>query len=158
MEGPRQARIARQLATGQARSTVEADCAAGVNTHGLSRHRSALPWRHVIWLRFRDGTAGEIEGGLELLWHERPNQPATAADLQIIERADALLADECRGTERTTRSATTTTIPRSGACIAPSKPRAEMRPSVASTLRSPGMAGVHLPRIGRLAASGMGHR
>ena len=35
-----------------------------------------------------------LEGGLELLWHERPNQPATAADLQIIERADALLADE----------------------------------------------------------------
>ena len=35
-----------------------------------------------------------LEGGLELLWHERPNQPATATDLQIIERADALLADE----------------------------------------------------------------
>ena len=35
-----------------------------------------------------------LEGGLEFLWHERPNQPATAADLQILERADALLADE----------------------------------------------------------------
>ncbi len=35
-----------------------------------------------------------LEGGLELLWHERPNQPATAADLQILERADVLLANE----------------------------------------------------------------
>ena len=35
-----------------------------------------------------------LEGLLEFLWHERPNQPATAADLQILERADALLADE----------------------------------------------------------------
>lgn len=35
-----------------------------------------------------------LEGGLEVLWHERPNQPATAADLHILERADALLADE----------------------------------------------------------------
>jgi hypothetical protein len=35
-----------------------------------------------------------LEGGLEVLWHERPNQPATAGDLQILERADTLLADE----------------------------------------------------------------
>ena len=35
-----------------------------------------------------------LEGGLEFLWHERPNQPATAGDLEILERADALLADE----------------------------------------------------------------
>ena len=35
-----------------------------------------------------------LAGGLQLLWHERPNQPATPADLQILERADALLADE----------------------------------------------------------------
>jgi hypothetical protein len=34
-----------------------------------------------------------LEGGLELLWHERPNQPATAADLEILGRAEALLAD-----------------------------------------------------------------
>ena len=35
-----------------------------------------------------------LAGGLQLLWHERPNQPATAADLQILEKADALLANE----------------------------------------------------------------
>ena len=35
-----------------------------------------------------------LAGGLQLLWHERPNQPVTAADLQILERADALLANE----------------------------------------------------------------
>lgn len=35
-----------------------------------------------------------LAGGLQLLWHERPNQPATAADLQILERADAMLTDE----------------------------------------------------------------
>ena len=35
-----------------------------------------------------------LAGGLQVLWHERPNQPATAADLQILERADALLAAE----------------------------------------------------------------
>jgi hypothetical protein len=35
-----------------------------------------------------------LAGGLQILWHERPNQPATAADLQILERADALLVDE----------------------------------------------------------------
>jgi hypothetical protein len=35
-----------------------------------------------------------LAGGLQLLWHERPNQPVTAADLRILERADALLRDE----------------------------------------------------------------
>jgi hypothetical protein len=35
-----------------------------------------------------------LAGGLQILWHERPNQAATAADLQILEKADALLADE----------------------------------------------------------------
>jgi len=35
-----------------------------------------------------------LEGGIELLWHERPNQPATALDLRIIDRADALLKNE----------------------------------------------------------------
>ncbi len=35
-----------------------------------------------------------LAGGLQVLWHERPNQPATAADLQILEKADAMLADE----------------------------------------------------------------
>lgn len=35
-----------------------------------------------------------LAGGLQILWHERPNQPATAADLRILERADTLLADE----------------------------------------------------------------
>ena len=33
-------------------------------------------------------------GGLQLLWHERPNQPVTVADLRILERADALLKDD----------------------------------------------------------------
>ena len=31
---------------------------------------------------------------LRLLWHERPDQPAMAEDLRILERADALLKDE----------------------------------------------------------------
>lgn len=35
-----------------------------------------------------------LAGGLQLLWHERPNQPVTATDLQILDRADALLKDE----------------------------------------------------------------
>jgi hypothetical protein len=35
-----------------------------------------------------------LVGGLQLLWHERPNQPVTMADLQILERADALLEDD----------------------------------------------------------------
>ncbi len=35
-----------------------------------------------------------LEGGLELLWHERPHQPATAEDLRIIDRAGALLMAE----------------------------------------------------------------
>src|SRR5258708_31821700 len=35
-----------------------------------------------------------LAGGLQILWHERPNQPATAADLQILEKADTLLAAE----------------------------------------------------------------
>ena len=35
-----------------------------------------------------------LAGGLEILWHERPNQGATKADLEILEKADALLADE----------------------------------------------------------------
>lgn len=38
--------------------------------------------------------AAMLEGGIELLWHERPNRPATAEDLRIIDRADALLKDE----------------------------------------------------------------
>jgi hypothetical protein len=33
-------------------------------------------------------------GGLELLWHERANQPATLEDVRILEVADALLKDE----------------------------------------------------------------
>lgn len=35
-----------------------------------------------------------LVGGLQVLWHERRNQPVTAADLRILERADALLEDE----------------------------------------------------------------
>jgi hypothetical protein len=35
-----------------------------------------------------------LVGGLQLLWHERPNQPVTMADLQILEGADALLKDD----------------------------------------------------------------
>ena len=35
-----------------------------------------------------------LEGGIEFLWHERPNQPSTAEDLRILDRADALLKDE----------------------------------------------------------------
>jgi hypothetical protein len=35
-----------------------------------------------------------LAGGLQFAWHERPNQWATAADLHILERADAILKDE----------------------------------------------------------------
>jgi hypothetical protein len=35
-----------------------------------------------------------IAGGLQLLWHERRNQPVTVQDLRILERADAFLKDE----------------------------------------------------------------
>ena len=35
-----------------------------------------------------------LVGGLELLWHERRNQPVTVEDLRILEKADALLKDE----------------------------------------------------------------
>jgi hypothetical protein len=40
------------------------------------------------------GVSVVFVGGLQFLWHERPNQPVTVADLQILERADALLKDE----------------------------------------------------------------
>ena len=33
-------------------------------------------------------------GGLELLWHERRDQPVTLEDLRILEKADAFLKDE----------------------------------------------------------------
>lgn len=32
-------------------------------------------------------------GALQVLWHERPNQPVSADDLRILERADVLLED-----------------------------------------------------------------
>jgi hypothetical protein len=69
----------------------------------------AVRW---LWLqRWRSATVGRrglilivgaacpillvfLVGGLQLLWHERPDQPVTMADLQILERADALLKDE----------------------------------------------------------------
>jgi len=35
-----------------------------------------------------------LEGGLEILWHERSGQPASVDDLRVLERADALLVDE----------------------------------------------------------------
>ena len=35
-----------------------------------------------------------LVGGLELLWHERRNQPVTVEDLRILEKADAFLKDE----------------------------------------------------------------
>jgi|CXWL01.1.fsa_nt_gi hypothetical protein len=71
----------------------------------------AVTFRWLWQQRWRDASGGRracilvgyasslvllvfLEGGLEFLWHERPNQPATAADLQILERADSLLADE----------------------------------------------------------------
>jgi hypothetical protein len=35
-----------------------------------------------------------LAGGLQLLWHERRNQPVTVEDLRILEKADAYLKDE----------------------------------------------------------------
>lgn len=35
-----------------------------------------------------------LVGGIHLLWHERGNQVVTAADLRILEKADAFLKDE----------------------------------------------------------------
>ena len=71
----------------------------------------ALALRWLLRQRWRSATFGRrslilisgaacaallvfLAGGLQLLWHERPNQPATVADGQILERADALLEDE----------------------------------------------------------------
>jgi hypothetical protein len=65
----------------------------------LSRQR----WRGAtLWRRGRILVVGAVclvvsvflVGGLQFLWHERPNQPVTVADLQILERADALLKDD----------------------------------------------------------------
>lgn len=71
----------------------------------------ALALRWLGRQRWRDATFGRrgliliagaaclvvsvfLVGGLQLLWHERPNQPVTVADLQILERANALLKDD----------------------------------------------------------------
>lgn len=35
-----------------------------------------------------------LAGGLQLIWHERRNQPVTVEDLRILEKADAYLKDE----------------------------------------------------------------
>ena len=35
-----------------------------------------------------------LVGGLQLLWHERRNQPVTVEDLRLLERAESLLKDE----------------------------------------------------------------
>ena len=35
-----------------------------------------------------------LAGGLQLLWHERRNQPVTVEDLRILVKADAFLKDE----------------------------------------------------------------
>ena len=35
-----------------------------------------------------------LVGGVQLLWHERRNQPVTVEDLRILEKADAFLKDE----------------------------------------------------------------
>lgn len=61
------------------------------------RGRTATTGRKALIGAVSVGCAGLavlLEGGGELLWHERPNQPATAEDLRIIDRADALLKDE----------------------------------------------------------------
>ena len=42
-------------------------------------------------------------GGLQLLWHERRNQPVTVEDLRILEKADALLKDESAWNRRDDR-------------------------------------------------------
>jgi hypothetical protein len=39
----------------------------------------------LVWL---------LVGGLQLLWHERRNQPVTVEDLRILEKADSFLKDE----------------------------------------------------------------
>ena len=59
--------------------------------------RGATPGRRglilavgVAWLLL----LSPFVGGLQLLWHERADQPVTAEDLRILERADALLKDE----------------------------------------------------------------
>lgn len=35
-----------------------------------------------------------LVGGLELLWHERRNQPVTVEDMRILEKADSFLKNE----------------------------------------------------------------
>lgn len=61
------------------------------------RGRTATTGRKALVGAVSVGCVGLVvmlEGGGELLWHERPNQPATSEDLRIIDRADALLKDE----------------------------------------------------------------
>jgi hypothetical protein len=79
----------------------------GIALAGLLAFGSRWLWRQ----RWRGATAGRralivsvsvaclvlltfFVGGIELLWHERGDQPVTVEDLRILEKADALLKDE----------------------------------------------------------------
>lgn len=71
----------------------------GVGARWLGRQswRAAGPRRKALIVSLSVASLALLTllvGGLELLWHERGNQPVTAEDLRILERADALLKDE----------------------------------------------------------------
>src|SRR6266550_1542683 len=61
MDAPSPGRIAGELAAGQARPAPEADCALGVSVMNYHIVEARYVAGHVVWLRFRDGTSGEID-------------------------------------------------------------------------------------------------
>src|SRR5438093_10606936 len=60
MDEPPRTRIARELATGEAGPTTQADCSLGVRIMDYHIVEARYVGGHVVWLRFRDGTACEI--------------------------------------------------------------------------------------------------
>jgi hypothetical protein len=61
------------------------------------RGRQATPARKALMLSVLVSCLlilSLLVGGLQLLWHERRNQPVTVEDLRILEKADAFLKDE----------------------------------------------------------------
>jgi hypothetical protein len=71
----------------------------GLAAHWLSRQRGrqSTPARTALTLSVLVSCflmLWLLVGGLQLLWHERRNQPVTVDDLRILEKADAFLKDE----------------------------------------------------------------
>jgi hypothetical protein len=61
MGEPSQGRIDRELGTCPSRATFEANSPAGVKIMDYHIVEARYVADHVVWLRFRDGTSGEID-------------------------------------------------------------------------------------------------